>query len=189
MDFKNTEHRLNQMAARSNLMVALVFGLLLTNIIMASLAWYTSVHQKIEITPFFGAPSYIKSETSVDAHYLSLMGENIIYSRLNVTPETVTANHKRLLSFIDASSYALISAQLEREAKLIQDKKISSHFEISDIRSDARHLQTTITGTIKRFVGMRELAPKRRTYAIDYHYGHGRLTLTRFTHTEERTHA
>jgi len=156
---------------------------------MGGLAWYTSLHQKVEITPFFGSPGYIKSETSVDAHYLSLMSENFIYSRLNVTPETVIANHKRLLTFIDGKSYADISAQLSKEALIIKSKKISSHFEIADIRSDVRELTTTITGNLKRFVGFRELKSKKLIYTIYYRYSLGRLTLTRFTHTEGKEHA
>jgi len=189
MEFNNIQHRLSQLAARCNLMVTLVFGLLLTNVIMGSLAWYTSLHQKVEITPFFGSPGYVKSETAVDAHYLSLMSENFIYSRLNVTPETVMANHKRLLTFIDGKSYSEISAQLSKEALLIKSKKLSSHFEIADIRSDVRGLTTTITGTLKRFVGLRELKSKKLAYTLYYRYSMGRLTLTRFTHAEEKKHA
>ena len=183
MDFKATQHRLSQLASRFNLMVFLVFGLLMTNVLTASLAWYTSLHQKVEVTPFGASAGYTKSEAFVDASYLSLMSVNFVYSRLNITPETVAANHKRLLDFIDAGSYADIAAQLARESTIIKDKKISSHFEIKDIRSDVRELKTTITGTLIRYVGLRALKPEKLIYHIKYHYGFGRLTLTQFTHT------
>lgn len=182
MEYQATQHRLSLLASRFNLMVFLVFGLMLTNVLTASLAWYTSMHQKVEITPFGTNSGYTKSESSVDAKYLSLMSVNFIYSRLNVTPETVVQNHKRLLDFIDPHSYADVSAMLARESAVIKDKKISSYFEISNIQPDVRELKTTITGTLVRYVGLRALKPEKLTYEIHYQYSLGHLALTRFTH-------
>jgi conjugal transfer pilus assembly protein TraE len=189
MNFNAQQHRFSQLAARFNLMVALVFGLLITNVLMGSLALYTSIHQRVEITPFFGEPGYVKSDAMVDTHYLSLMSENFIYSRLNVTPETVRSNHKRLLAFVDSAHFAEFSAQLDKESKIILDKKISSHFEISDIRADSNRLRCTITGVLKRAVGFRDLRDERLTYTLQYRYRFGRLTVTQFTHVKEETHA
>ena len=189
MNFNAQQHRFSQLTARFNLMVALVFGLLITNVLMGGLALYAHVHQRVEITPFFGGSSYMKSDAMVDMHYLSLMSENFIYSRLNVTPETVRANHKRLLVFVDSAHFAAFSAQLEKEAKVIIDKKISSHFEISDIRVDNGKKQSTITGVLKRSVGLRDLRDERLTYTLQYRYRFGRLTVTQFTHVKDETHA
>ena len=189
MNFNAQQHRFSQLTARFNLMVALVFGLLISNILMGGLALYTSVHQRVEITPFFGESSYVKSDALVDSHYLSMMSENFIYARLNVTPETVRANHKRLLAFVDSAHFAAFSAQLEKEAKVIMDKKISSHFEISDVRADSNKRSCTITGVLKRAVGRRDLRDERLTYTLQYHYRFGRLTVTQFTHEKEETHA
>lgn len=189
MNFNAQQHRFSQLSARFNLMVALVFGLLITNILMGGLAFYTHVHQRVEITPFFGGPGYVKSDALVDAHYLSLMSENFIYSRLNVTPETVRANHKRLLAFVDSAHFAAFSAQLEKEAKVIMANKISSHFEISSIRADTNTKRCTITGTLKRAVGLRDLRDEHLTYTLQYRYRFGRLTVTQFTHVQEETNA
>ena len=189
MKFDVHQHRLSQLAGRFNLMVALVFGLLLTNLLMGGLACYTSFHQRIEVTPFFGAQSYVKSDAIVDTQYLALMSENFIYSRLNVTPETVRANHKRLLSFVDATHFSTFSSQLAKEAKLITDKKISSHFEITDIRANPNDLRCTVTGILKRAVGLRDLADARLSYTIQYRYHFGRLTVSQFTHYKEGSHA
>ena len=189
MNFSAHQHKLAQLASRFNLMVALAFGLLLTNILMGSLAWYMGVHQRIEVTPFTGSSSYVKSDAEVDVHYLTLMSENFIYSRLNVTPETVAANHKRLLAYVDAAHYGAFSARLNKEAALIQDKKISSHIDITGMRTDSRTLSCVITGSVKRFVGTRALPDARLTYTVRYHYANGRLAITQFTHTEEKDHA
>jgi len=187
MEFSAHQHKLGQLASRLNLMVVLVFGLLITNVLMGSLAWYACIHQKIEVTPFTGSSSYIKSDAAVDAHYLTLMSENFIYSRLNVTPETVLSNHKRLLSFVDAAQYSAFSALLDKEARLITAKKISSHIDITGMVADSRTLSCVITGVLKRHVGTRELADARMTYTVLYRYHNGRLVITQFTHLKEKT--
>ena len=189
MKFSAHQHKLGQLAGRFNLMVVLVFGLLITNVLMGSLAWFSGTHQKVEITPFTGSSSYIKSDTTVDVHYLTLMSENFIYSRLNVTPETVLTNHKRLLSFVDAAHYSAFSAALMKEARVISDKKISSYIAITGMRTDSLTLSCAITGVLKRNVGSRELPDEHLTYTLRYRYNNGRLAITQFTHTLENTHA
>lgn len=188
MQFNVHEHRLTKLAARFNLMVTLVFGLLVSNVLMGGLAWYSAIHQRIEITPFSGSPRYSKSDTQVDSQYLALMSENFIYSRLNVTPETVESNHRRLLTFVDSSHYAAFNAQLEKEAKLIKLKKISSHFDITDIRMDSKTLRVVVTGILKRAVGFRDLKESRLNYTLQFRYHFGRLSVTQFTHTSEQNH-
>ena len=189
MEFRVQAHRLSTLTARFNLMVALVLGLLISNGLLIGFAIYLTLHQKTEITPFIGNPSYIKSEALIDSHYLDLMSENFIYLRLNVTPETVSDNHQRLLSFVDAEGYQSFLAQLKKEAAVIQDKKISSHFEIASIHSDANALQTIIHGTLKRTVVFRALEDTPMSYTLHYHYSLGRLTVMQFIHTEESHHA
>lgn len=189
MKFSLHQHKLSQLAQRFNLMVALVFGLLITNVLMAALAWSACHHQRIEITPFSGSNSYIKSDSTVDAHYLSLMSENFIYSRLNVTPETVQANHKRLLSYVSPAQYRAFSSQLNKEAHVVQTKKISSHIDITGMKTDARGLTCVITGILKRAVGFRALTDEHVTYTLKYQYALGRLSIIQFTHVEEKPHA
>ena len=188
MDFGHYQHRLSQLSARLNLMVCLVFGLLISTMSLSGLAWYLSVHQRVMVTPFSGGTSYIQSDTSVDARYLSAMSENFINERLNVTPETVQANHKRLLRFVDSSRFAEMTALLQKEATAIVNHKMSSAFVITDIALNLNELNVHITGTLERHVGIRALKPVRQTYALSYHYRFGRLTLIRFVKTKEDAH-
>lgn len=112
MDFKTYQSQLSHLSARFNLMVCLVFGLLLSNVVLSCFVYKAWNHHTVEITPFSGAPSYLKSASIVDSHYLSLMTENFINERLNVSPETVDANHKRLLSFVSHKNYGGVSKML-----------------------------------------------------------------------------
>ena len=120
MDFSVYQNRLSKLSARFNLMVALVFGLLIANILLSGLAWYTSLHQRMLVTPFESSAGFANSDSTVDPKYLSMMSENFIYSRLNVTPETITSAHKRLLSFVDGSRYNTIQATLAHEEQAVQ---------------------------------------------------------------------
>ena len=182
MEFRTYQNRLSQLSARFNLMVCLVFGLLIANILLTILASYTTYSQKIEVTPFFGGESYRKSATSPDAHYLELMSENFIYSRLNVTPETVRSNYKRLSTYVDAASFSEMMKRLNLEASMIQAKKISSTFSITDdIKVDINRLTADVTGVLQRHVGLREIEPENITYHLAYQYHQGRLTLLKFT--------
>ena len=189
MDFKAYQSRLSALSARFNLMVFLVFGLLISNGLLVLLLMYTTLNQRIEITPFFSNNGYIKSASQVDAHYVSQMSENFIYSRLNVTPETVDSNHKHLLTFVDSRSYAGMLARLKKEAGTIRTKKLSSSFDITSIRISPDILQADISGVLRRYVGLSALPEIRQNYHITYRYRFGRLSLLSFTQIKELPHA
>lgn len=184
MDFKVYQHRLTALSGRFNLMVTLVIGLLITNILMASLAYHAHFHQRIEVTPFFGQPHYTNSENLVDNKYLALMSENFVYLRLNTTPQTVKFNHQRLLSFVGGAQYKIFKEQLEKESKLIIGQGISSHFEIENIYPNSQKLSCAIKGVLKRSVGGRDLKDEYFTYNLQFRYTQGLLQITQFTKSE-----
>lgn len=189
MEHRLYQNRLSQLSARFNLMVVLVFGLLISNVLLGTLAWYTSIHQKVLVTPFESSNGFANSDASVDAKYLSLMSENFINERLNVTPETITSAHKRLLTFVDGSRYASMQTTLAHEEAAVQKNKISSDFIITDMQLDPRALKTTVTGVLSRAVGGRELKSARITYELTYRYRFGRLSILSFTKIKEFEHA
>lgn len=189
MDFQAYQSRLSGLSARFNLMVFLVFGLLIANVLLSAFIWQVWRHHTIEITPFSGNPGYIKSDIQVDSHYLSLMSENFIYSRLNVTPETVDVNHKRLLKFVDSKNYAQLLRIFEKEARVIHAKKISSSFDITQIRANPNNLSAEVHGILKRYVGLRALKEERLTYVLRFHYMDSRLSILGFTQMKGNAHA
>lgn len=184
MDYLAKESKLSQLSARFNLMVTLVLALLLSNIILALVIIKIAGNERLEIVPFNGASSYLKSPKLVDIHYLNLMAENFIYARLNVTPEIITVNHTRLVNFINPASYAALKKILNAEAKVIKEQKISSFFNIQEIHSDVSSLTTEVTGILKRYVGNRELSEALRTYTLRYQYAGGYLSILSFNHKE-----
>lgn len=189
MEFRAYQNRLSQLSARFNLMVVLVFGLLISNLMLAGLVCFTTYNQKIEVTPFFGGEGYSKSATTIDAHYLGLMSENFIYSKLNITPETVSSNYQRLLTYVDGAHYSQMFASLKHEEQLVKAKKISSQFVITDIRLDMKTLTADVSGVLQRHVGLRAIEPENLKYRLSYRYQLGHLTLLRFNQVKESDHA
>lgn len=189
MDFKAYQSRLSELSARFNLMVCLVFGLLISNVVLSSFIYKVWNHHTVEITPFSGSPGYLKSASFVDSNYLSLMTRNFINERLNVTPETVDANHKSLLSFVSTNHYSDVLRQLVQEAKVIKLKKISSSFYITELKPNPDDLTTRVTGILKRYVGLRALSETKETYVLTFQYKNGRLSLDRFVLTKEKKDA
>ena len=183
------QNKLSKLSARFNLMVSLIFFLLISNVLLAGLCWYTSIHQRIEVTPFSGSVGYLKSESEVDGHYLNLMSENFIYSRFNVTPETVEANYKRLLGFVDSSQYSLMLKALQKEAQVIKSKKMSGVFHITDMSTNSKKLKTEISGVLSQRVGLRALKDEKVRYQIQYKYSLGRLSIVRFREITEDKNA
>lgn len=189
MNYQVQESLLSKLSARLNLMVVLVLGLMVSNIMLVYWALHVSAHQKREIVPFGLNSGYVLSDSSVDTHYLNLMSENFIYSRLNVTPANVSQHHGVLLDYVDSSLYGALKKQLLKEEALIKDKKISSTFDIIDRHSNAEQLTTLIKGNLKRLVGYRELKQEEKTYRIQYRYQLGKLTITSFAEDKGETHA
>lgn len=186
MDFKTYQSQLSQLSARFNLMVCLVFGLLVSNVVLSCFVYKAWNHHTVEITPFSGAPSYLKSASIVDSHYLSLMTENFINERLNVSPETVDANHKRLLSFVSHKNYPHVLRQLTQEAQAIKSKKMSSTFDITQIKSNPGELSARVSGVLKRYVGLQALDEQRMSYGLQFHYKDGRLSIVKFAPLKEK---
>lgn len=168
-----------------NLWVVISASLMLSNVLLALICWYTTVHQKIEVTPFFGSQGYLKSDAGVDVHYLDQMSENFILTRLNVTPSNIKANHGRLLNYIDSRYYHALTESLLREQTQVINQKISSYFDIQSINSSPSEFKSTLKGHLRRFVGMRELPAKNATYELKYAYHLGRLSIISFEKTVE----
>lgn len=189
MDFKSYQSRLSHLSARFNLMVVLVFGLLVSNVLLSCFLFKVWNHHTIEVTPFSETSGYLKSVSSVDGHYLSLMAENFVNERLNVTPETVDANHQRLLSYVDHQNYTQMLRLLTNEAKVIKAKKMSSIFYIDKNKPDPHELKVIVSGVLRRFVGLQALSDERKSYLLQFQYKDSRLSIVKFSLLQEKQDA
>ncbi len=178
--YKNTLFKMTQ---KLNLMTLLVVLLGFSNIITGSLSWYTSLHQKTYITPFYSNNGFEISGTSVDRRYLNLMAENFVYAKLNVTPKNVDHQHQLLLKYVSSKEYGRFKELLAREAKIIKDKEISSQINITSIRTDEAKRSVLVHGELLRMVDSRVLPSEEVNYFIRFDYLLGQLSIKEFKKT------
>lgn len=188
MNYKAYQNRLSQLSARFNLMVFLVFGLLLANMLLSFLVYVGWNRHTIEIIPFSGSPGYLKSARFIDRNYLILMSKNFVYERLNVSPETVDYQHEHLLSFVHPKHHAELVKQLYEESKVIKEQKISSYFNITSRRAFPDSLTVFISGTLYRYVGIKQINEEQRNYKLVFSYNSGHLHLVQFAPYKELNH-
>lgn len=173
---------------RLNFWIATASIMIVSNLLLAGLSWYALLHQKVEVTPFFGNQGYSRSGSEVDVHYLNQLSENFILTRFNVSPSTIKSNHARLLTYVSADAYHNLSALLLKEQQQIIKNKISSYFDIDTVKSSPAQLTTVISGSLKRFVGSRELPETKASYRMKYQYHLGRPVIVSFEKVEGAKH-
>ena len=117
------------------------------------------------------------------------MTENFVNERLNVTPETVDANHQRLLSYVGHQNYTSMLRLLTNEAKVIKAKKMSSIFYIEKNKPNPQELTVVVSGILKRFVGLHPLSDERKTYVLKFEYKDSRLSIVQFSLLKEKQDA
>tara|TARA_Y100001947_G_C10347637_1_gene308710 strand:+ start:3906 stop:4475 length:570 start_codon:yes stop_codon:yes gene_type:complete len=170
--------RLNFWVVTASIMIA-------SNLMLASLSWYALLHQRVEVTPFFGNQGYSRAGNEVDVHYLNQLSENFVLTRFNISPNTVKSNHARLLNYVSSDAYHDLSKALLKEQALVLKNKISSYFDIESVQSNPERLTTRVTGVLKRYVGNRALPEIKIKYRLKYRYHLGRPAIVSFEKVED----
>lgn len=76
--------------------------------------------------------------TEADASYIEQLGLSFVALRLNVTPETVDAQHQQLLRYVLPASQNSLKVQLAEDAKRIKDNNVNSTFYMTSMRAAGR---------------------------------------------------
>ena len=189
MDHKIALSRLQRLSHRLNAWVLLSVVLLISNVLLASLCWYTAIHQRRTIVPVTITKALTVSDSQVDGNYLQAMALFFINQRLNVTPETIVANHRLLLSYTTPVFYHTFEQILAQETRQVKADKISSSFFIRSSHTYPAVLRVIVRGLLKRWVGERALESVVKTYVLTFHYHGGRLTVATFSELKGDPHA
>lgn len=145
-----------------------------------SVCLYQAMHHKsmTMVPPEIKKP-FTVSQAKPDETYLEHMGLFLLGLKYNLTPETVHTNHEMLLGYIHPAHYASLLGRFNQEEKAVREQKISSVF-YPDAKTTAislSSLQMKISGTLKKWVGSRALAPETVTLVLQFDYQQGWLTL------------
>ncbi len=173
---------------RLNFWVVTAVVMIVSNVMLAGLCWYALLHEKVEVTPFFGNQGYVRSGSEVDIHYINQLSENFVLTRFNVSPGTVKANHARLLNYVSTDAYHDLSQVLLKEQQQVLKNKISSSFDIQSVQTNPEQLTSLVSGHLKRYVGSRALPDIKVHYRLKYRYHLGRPAIVSFEKVEDKRH-
>ena len=155
-------------------------SLLIANILLIIFAMQQSKKVWTLVVPTVITSPFKINQLQVDNQYLRQMSLVFLDERLNVSPETVSANHELLLSYIAPLHRAEFSKLLTSEMKAIEASKISSTFFLTQLKISTDTLSVIADGYLSTWVGERFVSSEQKSYSIVYAYQNGRLVIQNF---------
>ena len=161
-------------------MGAVILLSLTTNIIQGVNNYRLQTEQKVAVTPMlFGAP-FAVSQNRTDASYLEQLGLSFVALRLNVTPETVDAQHAQLLRYVYPGAQNSLKVQLAEDAKRIKDNNVNATFYMTSVRSYPAENRVDIRGELKTWIGDSAPYSEIKQYVLQLNRVDGVSWLARF---------
>lgn len=120
------------------------------------------------------------SSGAVDAHYLELVTRDTALMLLNRAPESLDYWMEQILKLADPSAHGRLKAELVRIVEEQRGSDVSQAFVIARMEVDPAVLTSTVTGTLKTFVGAQVIASQERSFAFDWRRRGLSLGLTGF---------
>lgn len=153
---------------------------LTTNIIQAINNYRLQTEQKVAVTPMLYSAPFAVSQNQSDASYIEQMGLSFIALRLNVTPETVDAQHEQLLRYVFPASQNNLKVQLAEEAKRIKDNNVNASFYMTSVRAYPAEGRVDIRGELKTWIGDSKPYSEIKHYVLQLNRVDGISWLARF---------
>lgn len=119
---------------------------LTTNIIQGINNYRLQTEQKVAVTPMLFSAPFAVSQNQTDASYLEQLGLSFIALRLNVTPETVDAQHQQLLRYVLPASQNSLKVQLAEDAKRIKENNVNATFYMTSVRAYPAESRVDVRG-------------------------------------------
>ena len=104
------------------------------------------------------------SSGGVDAPYLELVTRDTALMLLNRAPESLDYWMANILKLADPAAHGALKAELVQIVEEQRGSDISQAFVIAEIHVDPKALTSTVTGTLKTFVGAQVIASQRRAF-------------------------
>lgn len=136
--------------------------------------------QKETYIPMFFNQPFSLSRNVADASYLQQVAESLMFLRLNVTPESIKAQHQALLRYFDTAARPQMKAILDAEASQIITNNVSSAFYMTGIDVYPQAGVVDFRGTLKTWIGKREALPEEKAYRLELGYRDGMTTIRSF---------
>lgn len=161
-------------------MGAIIILSLATNIIQGINNYRLQTEQKVAVTPMlFNAP-FAVSQNQADASYIEQLGLSFVALRLNVTPETVDAQHAQLLKYVSPGSQNSLKIQLAEDAKRIKENNVNATFYMTSVRSYPAENRVDLRGELKTWIGDSTPYTEIKHYVLQFNRIDGVSWLARF---------
>lgn len=187
MEFKVAQTVMQKLSGRLHYMLLISLGLLVANVFLIFIVWWSLVHQERIIVPVDIKAPFTVSGSKVDGSYLKQMAIFFCSARLNITPSNVKENHTIILQYTDQKLYHKFISILTSEATEIVKANISAVFYPEEIIPDPEKITVLIKGTMARFVGNVSLPTIKKSYLLKFSYRNGNLKITEFADVSETT--
>lgn len=153
---------------------------LATNIIQGINNYRLQTEQKVVVTPMLFSAPFAVSQNQADASYLEQLGLSFIALRLNVTPETVDAQHAQLLRYVFPGAQNSLKIQLAEDAKRIKDNNVNASFYMTSVRAYPAENRVDIRGELKTWIGDSAPYSEIKSYVLQFNRVDGVSWLARF---------
>ncbi|MFV8801871.1 type IV conjugative transfer system protein TraE [Yersinia sp. LJYL362] len=169
-------------------LISLFFLLVLSlagTIILGLQNHYLSTHQKTIVTPMgFSAPFSV-SEADGSPGYMQMMALSFLSLRLNVSPETVDANHQFLVSFAKPGAQPEFKVTLAEEARRIKQNEVNSAFYNTSIKVFPAENIVEVRGFLKTWIGNGKPSSETKHYNLKLDYADGITSIVAFIEVDD----
>lgn len=179
------EHSARQSTQRVIAIGYICLGVLLvcslaTNIIQALNNSRLQTEQKVAVTPMLFSAPFSVSQNQADASYIEQLGLSFIALRLNVTPETVDAQHEQLLRYVAPGAQNSLKVQLAADARRIKENNVNATFYMTSVRAWPAENRVDIRGELKTWIGDSKPYGEIKHYVLQFNRVDGVSWLSRF---------
>lgn len=108
------------------------------------------------------------SSGGIEAHYLELVTRDTALMLLNRAPESLDYWMEQILKVADPAARGHLKAELVKIVDEQRGSDISQAFVIASMRVDKETLTSTVTGTLKTFVGAQVIASQERSFEFTW---------------------
>ena len=115
-----------------------------------------------------------------DAHYLELVTRDTALMLLNRAPESLDYWMEQILKVADPAAHGRLKAELVAIVEEQRGSDISQAFVIRAMEVDTKALTSTVSGTLKTFVGAQVIASQERSFTFRWSRRGLSLALTGF---------
>ena len=134
----------------------------------------------VAVPPMLFSAPFAVSQNQAAASYIEQLGMSFVALRLNVTTETVDAQHQQLLRYVLPASQNILKVQLAEDAIRIKDNNFNSTFYMTSMRAWPAENRVDIRGELKTWIGDYKPYSEIKSYVIQFSRVDGVSWLARF---------